>query len=232
MLTSIAPGLWSTSTPVRFVGMPMRANTTIATMGATSDGLFVCSPGALSDELRWAIDEIGEVRVIVAPNRFHHLFVGPWREAYPDASVHVPESLLKKRGDLADCHLLGEDAHSDYTDAIAQQRMHGLPMIDETWFFHRPSKTLINHDLMHNMHEERSAFARFGWWGMGAWKRFGPSRMERWLTRDRPALTSSIGAALDWNFERVLVAHGDVFEPADPRAEVRGVWDWLLQQDG
>lgn len=227
MLDSIAPGVWSTSTPVRFVGIPMRANTTIATM---ENGLFVCSPGALSDELKRAIDAIGEVRVIAAPNRFHHLFIQRWREAYPDASVHVPESLVSKRADLSDCHFLGEEAHADYGDAIAQRRMHGLPAIDETWFFHRPSKTLINNDLMHNMHDESSAFARFGWSMMGSWKRFGPSRMERWLTRDKPALAMSIEAALEWKFERALVAHGDVFETKDPRADVRAVWRWLLHK--
>jgi hypothetical protein len=227
MLDSIAPGVWSTSTPVRFVGIPMRANTTIATM---ENGLFVCSPGALSDELKRAIDVIGEVRVIAAPNRFHHLFIQQWREAYPDASVHIPESLVSKRADLSDCHFLGEEAHADYGDAIAQRRMHGLPAIDETWFFHRPSKTLINNDLMHNMHDESSAFARFGWSMMGSWKRFGPSRMERWLTRDKPALAMSIEAALEWKFERALVAHGDVFETKDPRADVRAVWRWLLHK--
>ncbi|MFK8004055.1 MAG: hypothetical protein AB8H86_31105 [Polyangiales bacterium] len=227
MLDSIAPGVWSTSTPVRFVGIPMHANTTIATL---EDGLFVCSPGAMSDELKRAIDAIGEVRVIAAPNRFHHLFVSEWREAFPDASVHVPQSLVSKRADLADCHFLGEEAHSDYADVIAQQRMHGLPLIDETWFFHRPSKTLINNDLMHNVHEESSALARSAWWMMGAWKNFGPSRMERWLARDKPALRDSVEAALAWKFERALVAHGDVFEPAgDPRSEVRDVWHWLLK---
>ena len=225
MLSVIAPGLWSTETPVRFLGMPMRANTTIATMEA---GLFVCSPGALDDDLRRAIDALGEVKVIAAPNRFHHLFINDWREAYPDASVHVPESLVAKRADLADCHFLGEEAHADYAGVLAQQRMHGLPTLDETWFFHRPSKTLINNDLMHNMHEDQSAFARFGWWSMGSWKRFGPSRMERWLTRDKAALKGSLEAALEWNFDRALVAHGDVFEPADARADVRAVWDWVL----
>ena len=204
----------------------MRANTTIASMDG---GLFVCSPGALSDELKRAIDAIGEVRVIAAPNRFHHLFINEWREAFPDASVHVPKSLVSKRADLSDCHFLGEEAHPDYADAIGQQRMHGLPMLDETWFFHRPSKTLINSDLMHNMHDESSAFARSGWWMMGAWKRFGPSRVERWCTRDKPALTASLESALEWKFERALVAHGDVFEPRDPRSDVRAAWGWLLK---
>lgn len=203
----------------------MRANTTIATM---EGGLFVCSPGALDDDLKRAIDAIGEVRVIAAPNRFHHLFVNAWREAYPDASVHVPESLVTKRADLSDCHFLGEEAHADYADTIAQQRMHGLPAIDETWFYHRPSKTLINNDLMHNMHHEKSTFARFGWWAMGSWKRFGPSRVERWLTRDKPALATSIETALEWKFERALVAHGDVFDPQNVRSDVRASWSWLL----
>ena len=62
--------------------------------------LFVHSPVKLDAELRKAVDERGPVRAVVAPNRFHHLFVGEWAAAYPDASVYGAPGLEEKRPDL------------------------------------------------------------------------------------------------------------------------------------
>ena len=179
-LTNITPGVWEAFSDVRFMGMPMISRTTIATI---SGGLFVCSPGALSDELRREIDAIGEVRAIAAPNRFHHLFIQDWRAAYPDASVHVPESLKKKRPDLVDVHSLGA---SEISDEIAQQHMAGFPTIDETWFFHRPSGTLIDTDLMHNMHEEPRWYPRMAWRALGMGRRPRRGRARRGARGQRP----------------------------------------------
>jgi hypothetical protein len=224
-LTTVAPGLFSTFSRVSFLGVPMTARTTIASL--SGGGLFVCSPGAIDDDLRREIDALGEVHAIVAPNAFHHLFVSAWRDAWPDASVYVPPSLVKKRPDLADVPVHGDEAPALYADEVAQIPIRGLALLDETWFFHRPTKTLIDTDVMHNVHEDPSWIARSGWKMMGAWKRFGPSRLERLLIRDRAALRESVHAALDWPFERVIVAHGDVFEPADVRDRVAATWRWL-----
>ena len=225
-LHEITPGLYETQSPVRFLGVPMSARTTVARL--SGGGLFVCSPGALDDELRRSLDELGEVRALAAPNRFHHMFLNAWREAYSDASVHVPGSLPKKRRDLADAELHGDEAPAVYADDLDQLCMRGLPVLDETWFFHRPTKTLIDTDLMHNVRSDPSLVARIGWKAMGGWDRFGPSLLERWLTRDRPALRASLETALEWDFERVLVAHGEVYEVPQIKKRVRESWSWLL----
>ncbi len=221
-LTNITPGVWEAFSDVRFMGMPMNARTTIASL---SDGLFVCSPGALNDDLRREIDALGEVRAIVAPNRFHHLFIQDWRTAYPDASVHVPESLKKKRPDLANVHSLGA---SEIASEIAQQHMAGFPAIDETWFFHRPSGTLIDTDLMHNTHEEPRWYPRMAWRALGSWKKFGPSALERMLIRDREGFAESLEKVLEWDIDRVVVAHGEVLEDSDPKARIRDSWRGVL----
>jgi hypothetical protein len=48
--------------------------------------LFLHSPILLDPETRAALDEIGAVREIVAPSKAHHLFVGEYLKAYPEAS--------------------------------------------------------------------------------------------------------------------------------------------------
>jgi len=225
-LDEIAEGLFATTSPVSFMGVPMSARTTVARLAG--GGLFVCSPGALDDGLRRQLDALGQVRVLVAPNQFHHLFLGDWRAAYPEASVHIPPSLVRKRPDLSDAQLLGEAAPFEFGGEVDVCRMRGFPTIDETWFYHRASRTLIDTDLMHNMHDDPSWFARTTWRMMGAWKRFGPSRLERLLVRDRAGLRESVESALAWDFERIVVAHGDVLEAPDANDRVRAAWGWLL----
>ncbi|MFK7992371.1 MAG: hypothetical protein AB8I08_40495 [Sandaracinaceae bacterium] len=226
-LTKITNGLWTTQSSLNFFGVPMSATTTLAELG--DGGLLVVSPGAIDDALRRQVDALGEVRAIAAPNQFHHMFIDGWRAAYPDASLHVPTSLRKKRPDLAEAAEHTAEAPSVYADAVGQLPMQGLPFLDETWFLHRPSRTLIDTDLMHNTHEDPSWIARSGWKMMGAWKRFGPSRLERLLVKDRAALAECVETALTWEFDRVIVAHGEVLEVPDARDRVRASWSWLLR---
>ena len=56
--------------------------------------LFVWSPVQISDDLRAAVDALGEVRHLIAPNSLHHLFLADWRRAYPAARLHATLGLL------------------------------------------------------------------------------------------------------------------------------------------
>ena len=47
------------------------------------------------------LDRLGPVTHIVAPNAFHHLFAAERKAAHPDAVLHAPEALRRKRPDLA-----------------------------------------------------------------------------------------------------------------------------------
>ncbi len=45
-----------------------------------------------------------------------------------------------------------------------------------------------------------------------AWDRFGASRMMRSMIRDKAALRASLDRVLEWDFDRVIVTHGEVLE--------------------
>jgi hypothetical protein len=59
--------------------------------------------------LRSAAASAGRVRFIVAPNRFHHLFVPDWQKAYRDAQTFCAPGLDTKRADLKFTAILGDD---------------------------------------------------------------------------------------------------------------------------
>ena len=73
MLHSIADDLWDAELPLRYLGVALTTRMTIIRL---ADGaLVVHSPIRLTDELRSAAASAGRVGFIIAPNRFHHLFI-------------------------------------------------------------------------------------------------------------------------------------------------------------
>jgi hypothetical protein len=61
----------------------------------------------------------------------------------------------------------------------------------------------------------------------GTYGRAAQSRVWRILTRDRAAAGQSVARILDYDFDRVVMAHGDVIERGGKDAVARAV-AWLL----
>ena len=75
-----------------------------------ADGsLFVHSPIELTDTLRGEIDALGPVRHVVAPNSFHHLYVAPYRDAYPAARLYAAPGLVARRPKIPFDETLGDE---------------------------------------------------------------------------------------------------------------------------
>jgi hypothetical protein len=76
----------------------------------------------------------------------------------------------------------------------------------------RRSRTLITTDLVFNMRQHRSLLTRWFFRLDDAYGKFGPSRLWRLLMRDRAAARAAVDRILAWDFDRVVLAHGDVLE--------------------
>lgn len=189
--------------------------------------LLLHSPIAATTDLLGEISALGRVAYIVAPNRFHHLFVAQWTEAYPDASVYVAPGLEKKRSDLTISGVLTDDPEPGWAGTMDQALMLGFPLANEVVFFHRPSATLVATDLAFNIGANSGPLTRFVFRVSGAYGRLAPTLLERVLVRDRPAFARSLRKVLEWPFERVVVAHGDVSE-REGRAQLERGYSWLL----
>ena len=74
----LAQDLWVTTRPLPLAVGDIGARMTVIRSGGD---LVLHSPVALDDETKQAIDELGAVRFVVAPNKAHHLFVAPWATA-------------------------------------------------------------------------------------------------------------------------------------------------------
>ena len=89
ILRALAPDLWVTERPLRFLGIKMETRMTVARL--PGGALWIHSPVPLAPELRKELDALGSVRFVVAPNRFHHLSVGDYATAGSDVST-VPSN--------------------------------------------------------------------------------------------------------------------------------------------
>ncbi len=228
-LREFGPGIWIGEGPVVpfLLGFPYP--TRMAAIRLSDGGLFVWSPVALSPTLKREIDALGPVRCLVSPNLLHHLFLGEWKAAYPDARLFASPGLRGRRKDLAFDAELGDAPDPLWAADIDQVLVRGSFAMTEAVFFHRASAAAIFADLIENL--PRDWFK--GWRGLLA-RLDGivaphPGAPREWRASfiDRGAARAALERILAWPIERVLIAHG---EPASANgaAFVRDAFGWLL----
>ncbi len=222
-LEMVTDSIWSMKTPLKPMGLELGTKTTVV---RTPDGLWVHSPGRLDGELRRALQAIAPVRFIVAPSRVHHMFVKPWAEAFPDARVFGAPGLKKKRKDVDFHSTLTEDT-VEWGDTIDLELYAGAPFMNEVVFLHRPTASLMLTDLAFNIRSP------VGWWTRSYLKmsnadgKFGQSWLIKASTRDRALAKESVERMLSWEFDRIIVTHGEVLERGAKDA-IRSAFSWLL----
>lgn len=211
--------------PQRFYGLEVGTRMTVIRLADGS--LLLHSPVELDAALRRELDAIGRVRFAVAPNRVHHLYAGRVAEAYPDARLWVGPGLERKRPDLVFDGVLSDEAPAEWKGQLDQVFFRGRPYENEVVFFHRASRTLILCDLAFNFGPRAAAPTRLLMRLLRSYGRFGPSKLDPLLIRDRRAARQSLERILGWDFDRVVVAHGDVLESGG-REALREGYSWLL----
>jgi len=226
MLRQLAENLWVVEQPQRFYGLEVGARMTV--MRLNSSALLLHSPVSLDARLRSELDALGTVRFAVAPNRFHHLYAGEVLRSYPEARLWVGPGVEKKRPDLTFVEVLGDEAPQEWKDEVGQLFYRGRPFENEVVFLHRPSRTRILCDLAFNFGPHAPAVTRVLMTLVGAYGRFATTRLDPWLIRDRAAARQCLEQILAWDFERVIVAHGDVLESGG-KAALRAAYRWLLR---
>ena len=192
-----------------------------------ADGrVLLHSPVELDPELRRQLDTLGPVSFVVAPNRVHHLYAGDVVQHYPGARLWVAPGLERKRPDLVFEAVLTDEAPAEWRGQVDQVFFRGRPYENEVVFFHRPSRTLILCDLAFNFGPRAAWPTRLLMKLMRSYGRLGPSTLDPWLIRDRHAARASLERILAWDFDRIIVAHGDVLESGGHAILSRG-YAWL-----
>ena len=225
-LTPLADDVWVATQTLRFLGAEIGTRMTVLRL---PDGaLFLHSPIDPTPALRAEVEAIGRPAFLIAPNRMHHLFVGDWHRAYPDAELHLAPGLADKRPDLGSAHLLGDEAAAGWRGHIDQVAVQGFPMANEVAFFHRPSASLLLTDIAFHFTDDAPLLTRILIRLSGSLNRLAPTAVEKLLVRDRNAFRVGLERILAWPFERVIVTHGAVVESGG-REQLRDGYRWLLK---
>ncbi len=215
-LRALDEGLWVADHDFSVGGLALGTRTTVIRLA--DGGLWVHSPGPLADTLADELRALGPVTCLVAPNLMHHLYLGDWIRAFPDARTFAVAGLDRVRPELRLDETLGDEPPAAWKGQIEQLRTQGVPKLDEVDFFHPATRTLVLTDLCFNVQASDSWLTRLGLRINAAWQRFTPSRLFKSFIRDRDALRGGVERILEWDFERVVLTHGDVLEQGGRRA--------------
>ncbi|KAJ6107824.1 hypothetical protein N7523_009147 [Penicillium sp. IBT 18751x] len=221
----------------------------------STGALAVFSPVSLTPEVRERVESLGgNVKYIAAPDLEHHLHISTWKKAYPQAEILAPEGLWEKRSKIAEfkgeepfAHVFKKDsprAISEEFDAEFESEYVYGHASRELVFLHRPSRTVIEADMLFNLpateqYSKSPDTNPMNWLTrlfLPMLRTGAPSTGQRrfaWYIlskQDRPAFTASVKRIGQWDFDRIIPCHGDVIE-----TNGKGVWQdvmaWFLKDE-
>jgi hypothetical protein len=232
MLREIDRNLWVVDRPLKYFGLEVGTRMTIIRL-STGD-LVAISPIKIDRETIEQIALLGQIKYIIAPNLYHHLFITEFQSIYPDAQLWATSTLADKKPDLVIDRPLVDRRNSifdeiDYLffDGFQTLDLNGYTPLDEYVFYHRTSRTLILTDTAVYFDDRFVPMTQLVARLMGGYKLLRPSPLEKLATRDKIAVKKSVDLVLEWDFDRVIMAHGSIVETGGKK-QFKSGYDWFL----
>ncbi|HEX5068396.1 MAG TPA: hypothetical protein VFY49_19905 [Myxococcota bacterium] len=117
-LQPLAPDLWIASRKLPLMVGEIGCRMTVVRLGSD---LLLHSPVPLDAATREALGRLGRVRWLVGPSKVHHLYLGDYVTAYPDAVLCGAPGLAEKRRDLRFACVLDDAAVPPWGDGLAMR---------------------------------------------------------------------------------------------------------------
>jgi hypothetical protein len=209
--------------------LPFPTRMTIVRLGEGQ--LWIHSPTQPSKLLFDAVDALGTVAYLIAPNSLHYWWIPEWMARYPQAKMFAPTALKKSaRRRLPDYQPLTDTPPAGWASEIDQVAITGRHLA-EVDFYHPTSRTLIVTDIVQNLEVSRirSAFYRTVFRAGGAVHPHAttPLDLRLDLRRERAAVRRAAEKMLAWHPARLILAHGRCVN-VGAAAELRLAFRWVL----
>ncbi|KAH9815703.1 hypothetical protein Tdes44962_MAKER00951 [Teratosphaeria destructans] len=251
LIRHVTPDIKICSTPfLRFGHAKIGGRATVVRLA--SGNLAVFSPVALTDALRRELASFGtgQIRYITALDQEHHIFLEPWHKQWPHATVIAPETLPKYREKqnyfrIPDDRwaLFRKDSKGRFPVSDEFDREFDVEYVhahanQELVFNHKPSRTLIEADLLFNlpateqfsrtdvsptsgiitklMNTLQSAQGDALWQKRILWYAIAAG--------DRRGFNASVSKIARWDFDKIIPCHGDVIE-----SDGKGIFDKVME---
>jgi hypothetical protein len=80
---------------------------------------------------------------------------------------------------------------------------------------------------VHNIRNDHPTVGKVVYWMMGGYGGLKTNLLDRIAARDRAALRESLQLISTWEFDRIVMSHGSVFE-GNARAALQKAYGWAL----
>jgi len=232
LLTSYIPDqIWLCPYPVRLAGTKFEARMTAIRLA--SGGIMLHSPCDISAALAHELSALGPVTHIVLPGNFHHLHATSAQTAFPAAKTWICPGIEKKRPDLKYDGVLGDVVPADWAGEIDQVLVQGTRIMREVAMYHRASRTLILVDLIENFTDMTpnigGALKIWFKYVLRMWGNPKPAPEYRIGWNDRVAAAQSLRRILAWDFQRIVLSHGDLID-RDAHDVAAKAWSGILER--
>ena len=200
----LAENLWLLRYPLKMLGADLHRNVAVMRLG--SGELIIHSSGPFTPEDVAAINALGRPRWIMDVMARHDTFAREGRAAFPEAAYLAPEGFSETVG-FPTQPLVNQPEWGGEVEVLL---LAGVPGMKEHVVLHRPSRTLIVADLMFNFGPDAPAWTHALMLGaVGVKHNPGMARSMRVTVKDKPALKASLAQMMTWDFDRLIVGHGD-----------------------
>jgi Domain of unknown function (DUF4336) len=222
-LTCLVPDqLWCAQQALRFG--PITISTRMTIVRLTDGSLWVHSPITPTQSIVDSVNALGKVSFVVAPNKSHHLFFLDCLEAFPSAQGFIAPGLAVKRPDLARFATIPDKA--PWSADLHGHFIKGLPIIDETVWFHDRTGSLIVTDLLFCFSRSHHGLAAWISHLLGVRGTLGMSRTMKLAIKDKTLFKASVRPLLSLPVQRVILAHDQVIEE-DAARKLQHAFAWL-----
>ena len=205
-MQAIAENLWVLVYPLPLLGADVKRVVTVIRL--RSGELIIHSTGPFTAADAAAVKAEGRPGWLLDTMRRHDTFARQGREAFPEIPYLVPAGFPEVAG-VPTGPLLPTPAA--WGDEVEMLRIEGVPSMEEHLVFHRPSRTLIVADLFFNFGADAPWWTRLLMWlAVGKKHDPGMARSVRMTAKDKPALQRSLAAMMAWDFDRIIVGHGEI----------------------
>jgi len=209
-LIAFGPDIWIADGPsVNALG-PLTLPTRMIVVRLNDGSLWINSPVDVSEPEMDEVTVLGPVRYLISPTPLHDWRLARWKEHFAQARTWVSR----------------DAPPAEWKEQLDSVLFAGNALLKEAEFFHRASRTLMITDFIQN-YPRRAGKPLFNAATALAGVQGGGVPLDIRLSfLNRAAGRRSLATILNWNFDRLILAHGDCLD-RDAKPFVRAAFGWL-----
>ncbi len=202
-LHGLCPNVWTMAFPLKIAGVDIRRVVTILRLSTGRLIVHSTAPFAPGDIA--AIRKLGEPGWLVDALLRHDTYAGQGRRAFPEIPYLAPPGFSVEGAESL------TPPPPEWAGEVEVEAIDGAPDFGEIAIFHAESRTLVVADLLVNFPGEKgmweSCVLKIG--GVGGHSDPGMTRPFKHAIEDMAAFAASVRRVLEWDFERIVVGHGE-----------------------